>query len=242
MSYESITMFLLFLGGAAVFWSYYGYNSKTIIPKKTKTEKMDNELYEEYGARIEELNYKILEINEYGGFLKGELDKKHKELLFLYQLIHEKTLEIKELKEQKDSKPKSGDEFKEEIPLNNKQEQKKSEAAIINKKHNNSRAIYNIPQKEKVKVLSENNKNIKDSLIGSEKNQMVNSDEEIEFNQLFNKELSRNENIKKDNTKTDNSYKQVILELSEKGYSIIEIAQMLDIGQGEVQLVLDLYE
>ncbi len=42
----------------------------------------------------DEVRNKILELNEYGEYLKAELDKKHKELLFLYQMIIEKQKEI----------------------------------------------------------------------------------------------------------------------------------------------------
>lgn len=43
----------------------------------------------------EEVNRKIVELNEYGEYLKGELDRKHRELLFLYQLISDKEKEMK---------------------------------------------------------------------------------------------------------------------------------------------------
>lgn len=243
MSYESITLVLLFLGGTAVFWSYYGFNTTTVIQKKTKPEKMDNELYEEYGARIEELNHKILEINEYGGFLKGELDKKHKELLFLYQLIHEKTIEIKELKEQNYLKQQSTDIIQENNHRKIKDlEQKKLNNIKSKDNYNNSRAILSGSAKEKKETFFENEKEEGIDLISGKKQKNDNVEQELEFDQVFNEELSRKEKADKVNTNNDNSYKHVILELSEKGYSIIEIAQMLDIGQGEVQLVLDLYE
>ncbi len=45
-------------------------------------------------ADYEEVRNKILELNEYGEYLKDELDKKHKELLFLYQMILEKQKEM----------------------------------------------------------------------------------------------------------------------------------------------------
>lgn len=175
MVYEGITITLVVLGLGAILWSYYDFKT---IPIKAKEEfkNKNNEYYEEYGARIDELNQKILELNEYGGFLKSELDKKHKELLFLYQLIHEKTLEIKENKENNYISYNSDSE--EDLPLHVKADN------IIN-------------------------------------------------NTTFEQDVTDVHQV---------SFNQMILELSEKGYSIKEIAQLLEVGQGEVKLVLDLYE
>lgn len=46
---------------------------------------------------IQEISNKILELNDYSSFIKKELNDKHKELLFLYQLICEKEKNIKKL-------------------------------------------------------------------------------------------------------------------------------------------------
>lgn len=46
---------------------------------------------------MKEISNKILELNEYSSFIKKELNDKHKELLFLYQLISEKEKNIKKL-------------------------------------------------------------------------------------------------------------------------------------------------
>lgn len=173
MVYEGITITLIIIGLSAVLWSYYDNKTVTVVEKKSVKEDENQDYYEEYSARIEELNHKILELNEYGGFLKNELDNKHKELMFLYQLIHEKTKEIKE-----NSFIESG----EVVFIKDKQEKD-----------------FNLNEAPKFEVESDS------------------EGQQINFNQL-------------------------ILELSEKGYTIKEIAQLLEIGQGEVKLVLDLYE
>ncbi|WP_273325037.1 DUF6115 domain-containing protein [Vallitalea guaymasensis] len=46
---------------------------------------------------MEEISNKILELNDYSSFIKQELNDKHKELLFLYQLINEKEKNMKKL-------------------------------------------------------------------------------------------------------------------------------------------------
>ncbi|PKM49871.1 MAG: hypothetical protein CVV02_14105 [Firmicutes bacterium HGW-Firmicutes-7] len=169
MNYAGMTITLVILGFGAILWSYYkeDKNMPQIIKKDSK-----EDYYEEYGARIDELNNKIREMNEYGEFMKSELDKKHKELLFLYQMINEKSKDI-----------------------------------------NCSSEVFEIVQK--------------DSGVDNQIQEQVSPTQEP---------YEEGDQLRKIN------HNQMILEFSEKGYSIKEIAQMLDIGQGEVKLVLDLYE
>lgn len=153
--YEIVTILLILLGLLIVIISFY-------IKDKNSSENTlySNEHYEEFGARIEELNNKILQVNEYSEFIKAELEDKHKELLFLYQMINEKSKQINSIDSNIDNSDDSAKDYEE---LSNKIEPKKN-----------------------------NNK--------------------------------------------------LILELSNKGYTVKEISRMLDIAQGEVKLVLDLYK
>ncbi len=165
--YEGLTVALIIIGIGVIFWSFYRDQNTMNTPKRVKSEN-DQAQYEEYGARIEELNRKILEINEYSEYMKSELDKKHKELLFLYQLINEKTKEIKGQ----------------------------------NGEAHQTEAIEILPL---LQVTTDH------------------------------KYREKTEQIKQNNNK-------MILQLSERGYPVKDIAQMLDIGQGEVKLVLNLFE
>ena len=54
--------------------------------------------------------------------------------------------------------------------------------------------------------------------------------------QAFDEEFSMQEEEKKVN------HNEEILALHDKGYSILEISKMLEMGQGEVKFVLDMYE
>lgn len=174
MIYEGITITLIIIGLSAILWSYFNDTNTPVINKKQSKENLNDDYYEEYSARIEELNQKILELNEYGGFLKNELDNKHKELMFLYQLIHEKT---KDIRQNIDLEP---------------------DMSLMGE----------------CQPIDDNNIKIIEDVSNLQEGEMS---QQINFNQL-------------------------ILELSKKGYSIKEIAQLLEVGQGEVKLVLDLYE
>lgn len=159
--YEGITIFLVILG-----FVFIGYSLLLGKTEEDSGNSLELEDYEEYQSRVEEINQKLLQLNEYSEFTKSELDAKHKELLFLYQLISEKS---KALEGFKDSKV---------------------EASFIR----NDNMI-----KSASEAVS----------VGSDVRQ-------------------------------ENHNKQII-DLSKQGYSPAEIAKMLDIGQGQVKLVLDLY-
>lgn len=172
---QIITIILLIIGIIAILFSHFYDNTNNLNQDKKNQDKnqdnFDQDYYDEYGARIDELNNKILEINEYGDFMINELDKKHKELLFLYQLINEKSKEI---------------------------------------------------EKPEIKDVDEKEAN-----------------EEITNEEITNEKVIKE--TEKINQKNSN-YNQIIIEFSKKGYNIKEIARLLDIGQGEVNLVLELYE
>lgn len=52
---------------------------------------------ETFRKQIHLVNEKVLELNDYHNFVKEEIESKHKELLFLYQMIGEKEKKIKEI-------------------------------------------------------------------------------------------------------------------------------------------------
>jgi hypothetical protein len=118
---------------------------------------------------INEVNDKILELNDYSNFIKKELNDKHKELLFLYQLINEKETNIKKIAED--------NLYKEETPKN------KEPITIFD----------DLPLDESV-----------DNKIKDQNNQ--------------------------------------ILSLYKEGYNVTEIAKALNVGKGEIKLILDLYK
>lgn len=64
---------------------------------------------------IAEIDHKIFELNDYSSFIKKELNDKHKELLFLYQLITEKEKNINKLAKTSIRKLEEGTELAESI-------------------------------------------------------------------------------------------------------------------------------
>lgn len=152
--------------------------------EKNKLEKQIDDL-----ADYDEVRNKILELNEYGEYLKEELEKKHKELLFLYQMILEKQkqMQIDTLEQQVGS-----------VGHRN--------TAIQENEPSNSMVHHDSPRAK--------------SGNGSEDGDMQQSKQAGEGGRNCNKE---------------------ILDMSLAGYDISEIAKKLNIGTGQVELVLNLY-
>ena len=118
---------------------------------------------DEFRKQVNLVNEKVLELNEYHEFMKSEMEKKHKELLFLYQMIGEKEKAIRDI----------------QIEL----ERMTMGKAIV---------------------------------------------ESVEAETVI--------------THEPDSVKRKIMELKAQGYNAKEIAKILGIGQGEVALVLNLFE
>ncbi len=70
----------------------------TILLTKKNIESSDRAIDElEFRKEVNLINEKIIEMNDYYNFIKEEMEKKHKELLFLYKMMNLKEAEIKKL-------------------------------------------------------------------------------------------------------------------------------------------------
>lgn len=153
-----------------------------IIKEKKYNDEGSNDLNQNlqhinYDAVIKETNQKILELNDYTTFIKEEIENKHKELLFLYQLINEKEKDIRYGLDK----------------INYKEAQSVEEQDIcgLEKAYDNEKDHIEISEDTLEKIENKN---------------------------------------------------QLIIDLYNRSYTIIEIAKKLGIGQGEVKLVIDLYK
>ncbi len=91
-----ITIFIMFVIGIAFIIMSFIVKERiqtvnTIIPSvSAKTQ----DSMDAFDAVSKEVNGKIMELNDYTDFVHKEMENKHKELLFLYQLISEKEKDI----------------------------------------------------------------------------------------------------------------------------------------------------
>jgi hypothetical protein len=161
-SFDGLLVTLIFIGGLLFIVSFIINQNAINHIDESEEHHEDNEDFV-----YEEVKNKILELNEYGEYLKTELDAKHKELLFLYQMINEKEKEIRST----DSTP--------------------------------------------------------------EKPQEPEGHQDMHLNAISQKEVEVYKDI---------HYNKKILDMSIAGYSNQEIAKRLNIGTGQVELVLNLFK
>jgi hypothetical protein len=134
-------------------------------------------------------NEKIIAVNEFSNQVIEKISQNHEEVIFLYNMLNEKEVDLKE---------------------------------ILKNIDNVKKQVKEIDTKEPVASVSKT----------KGKNQTM---------QISNKENKVVENV--ENLKQDffNNNNKKILELYSQGFSVIDIAKTLELGQGEVKLVIDLY-
>lgn len=161
-------------------------------------------------------NEKLMAVGEFSDNVLSEMDKTHKEIMFLYNMLNEKESEIKKLIEEKTNQAKLS---REEMDL---LKQKQAEEQDVKK---------DIESKE---ILKSNDKNSEDL------NDLKNPISTTITDSPSTKTFSEKEEDDESERKRDNSNRQII-ELYEDGLSIVDIAKKLNLGKGEVKLVVDLF-
>lgn len=92
--YDGWILTFILIGMIMIFVSFlFGKVERITYRERTEKEQTKQDRQIDY----EEVNRKIVELNEYGEYLKSELDQKHRELLFLYQMISDKEKEMKRM-------------------------------------------------------------------------------------------------------------------------------------------------
>lgn len=211
---------------------------------------------EETEAKMDKLsNEKIMAVGDYSDNVLKEIDKNHDEVMFLYSMLNEKEKEVKNAVNDVENIKRSIN-----VIADNEKADKadKSETFANNQINNNIKntrvskeTISDVSdmkdelltlQKKKaeetmeinnVSVKDNNNSNLtistaKDNRDKTEKNLNLNTGKKNKGVAIAHKDVKKNNNNK-------------ILELYSKGMSNIDIAKKLNLGIGEVRLVIDLY-
>lgn len=181
--------------------------------QKVKLEVSMKETLDDVEGKLCKLsNEKIMAVNEYGETILEQIHKNHSEVVFLYSMLNEKEAELKKLLAE-------ANRFKKEIK-EEKIEDKIEENIEDNKEDNKEEKI-----EEKLEEKSEDIKN--DELIRVE----CMEESEVEERNF----LTEDEKVEYMNRR------KRIIDLHEQGYSVLQISQQLDMGQGEVQLIVNFY-
>jgi len=217
---------------------------------------------EETEAKMDKLSSeKIMAVGDYSDNVLKEIDKNHDEVMFLYSMLNEKEKEVKNAVKDVENIKRSIN-----VIANNKNTGKSDESEIfvnnqINDNIKNTKAsketvsdisdmkedFSSLQEKDTDKTLAiDNNVNVnimskdninrnvttsasKDNRDKTEKNLNSNTSKKNKVVAIAHKDVKKNNNNK-------------ILELYSKGMSNIDIAKELNLGMGEVRLVIDLYK
>lgn len=180
-----------------------------------------NGLSEKTEAALDKIsNTKILEMNEYAESVLGEINRNHNETVFLYDMLNEKAKEIKTTVKD----------------VNNTKRQ-------VEKIHAEVKASDDIPVDNNTDAVNESKQQEKDSKDTKD----IAKERLTALNKKNNEKIKSSDGKRKVNRQAekldpDMSSNEKILKLSEMGVSVKEIAKQLNLGIGEVKLVIDLYK
>lgn len=180
-----------------------------------------NGLSEKTEAALDKIsNTKILEMNEYAESVLGEINRNHNETVFLYDMLNEKAKEIKTTVKD----------------VNNTKRQ-------VEKIHAEVKASDDVPADNNTDVVNESKQQEKDSKDTKD----IAKERLTALNKKNNEKIKSSDGKRKVNRQAekldpDMSSNEKILKLSEMGVSVKEIAKQLNLGIGEVKLVIDLYK
>lgn len=180
-----------------------------------------NGLSEKTEAALDKIsNTKILEMNEYAESVLGEINRNHNETVFLYDMLNEKAKEIKTTVKDANNTKRQVEKIHAEV--------KASDYVPVD---NNTDAVNESKQQEKDSRDTKDIAKERLTALNKKNNEKIKSSEG-----------KRKVNRQAEKLDPDMSSNEKILKLNEMGVSVKEIAKQLNLGIGEVKLVIDLYK
>ena len=171
-------------------------------------------------------NTKILEMNEYAESVLGEINRNHNEAVFLYDMLNEKSKEVK-------TTVKDVNYAKKQVEQISGRTSDMSDNAVLSEEHEQDRTgDGKEPAYEQAVKSGKDTKDIAKerlaALVKKSNQKAKNAEDRINTQaDSLNKEYSNNERI---------------LQMNASGVSVKEIAKKLNMGVGEVRLVINLYK
>lgn len=216
-------------------------------------------LYETNDSLSSMANEKTLALGDYAVTVCDEIEKNHKEVMFLYSMLDDKQKEImntvnivdgtkNEIKNlMNEYKSLAKDVETKQEPVNNSINNRENETPPPK-----NSALEQLENLKKVKnesgLGSETTEDDKDTIttddgdveIGEEDLSQVVSEEDL-FGEIDQMDIDF-ENVMEEEFKDNENSNDIILEMYRNGSSILDIAKQLGLGVGEVRLVIDLYQ
>lgn len=162
-------------------------------------------------------NEKITAVSEFSETVLGDIHKSHQEVMFLYDMLHDKQKNLFETAKEVDKTSAKAKETKNELETAAKLIQEEFIAETINKEKKNPEP--QVPEKE-FEVLSFQTASANETRVLEPVTVM-------------------DEEVVSDDTTNNN---ELILKMHKQGKSNVAIAKELGLGVGEVNLVIDLFE
>lgn len=205
------------------------------------------------------LNEKIMGLSEYSGQILDKMEKNHSETVFLYDMLNEKEKEIKELVHDIDV---IKAEIRDELAKEYQEHRKHIEETEVYRTGSTEMEVAesNTVQSAGLDAASEG---IPDELLYANPGNMEETKNTVHAS-MYDAEIARIEEQERHEKSLRRLYGNMgisdieaeaieagiehvnhndeIISLHKKGHTVLEISKMLDIGQGEVKLVIDMYK
>lgn len=234
--------------------------------KKMVSETVDIELHrvEEQLAHIS--NEKIMAVNEFSEQLLEKIEENHKEVVFLYDMLNEKENEMKVFVQEIDKskvvlEELANKELEKQKMLQHKRIKKELEKQMrqqeqFEKEEEDLKRSGVLLEKQKVVDVEKSVPKVETQMsalerMGNKLEEVPKEEEnsepvkEVQVEEIKEVEEKQPEGVEQQNPSEQSemtNQNQVILDLYNEGKSIMEIAKLLGKGQGEVKLVIDLFQ
>lgn len=233
---------------------------------RNNVEKMAEERKEETINYVEDSlahvsNEKIMAVSEYSDQILEKIDKNHKEVVFLYDMLNEKENEMKEFVQEIDKSKivleelankelekqkmiqhkRIQKELEEQLKKQEKMERQKDDLMMSGLIQNKTLEKNRIESVEQIRPIAQEEPQVAES-----KQQPISALERMGVaveeapTEKKKKEVKEIKQVELSVDEENNNH--VILELYKEGKTIMEIAKLLGKGQGEVKLVIDLFQ
>lgn len=188
-------------------------------------------------------NEKIMAMDEFSNQLLEKIEANHKEVVFLYNMLNTKQDEIKNMITEADLSKTALEDF---IRLSNEKTREAYTGIDLLQqvaKDGKEKTYEGLEKKEKEaisEILNEKELPLEKS---GEESMNKEKTEEPSINEEDKSEIEETE-MKESELKEENKtdLKESVLNLYREGKSILEISKLLNVGQGEVKLIIDLYQ
>lgn len=172
-------------------------------------------------------NEKIIAVHDFSNQVLDKISVNHEEVVFLYNMLSEKEAELKELL------------VKTRIVQKDMVQSDMVHKDIVHK----DKVQKDITQKDIVKADIARGEIVRADIALKER-EAETIKEQLDFNKntIKNKKHQESGELQKDYQPDDlsSNHNKDIMQLYQEGYSVMEIAKRLELGQGEVKLVIDL--